>query len=98
MKIDPNVNFLKSASDANAAVSNREALASKPVTSSVPPASAVQLASATAQLPSTNSDFNAARVAQIREDISAGRYEVNPAKIADGLMASVRELLSSKQQ
>ncbi|MDP9902271.1 flagellar biosynthesis anti-sigma factor FlgM [Variovorax ginsengisoli] len=39
-------------------------------------------------------DFDAARVAAIREDIRAGRYEVRPERIADGLLASVHELLN----
>jgi negative regulator of flagellin synthesis FlgM len=42
------------------------------------------------------SDFDAARVAAIREDIRAGRYEIRPERIADGLLASVRELLAPK--
>ncbi len=43
-----------------------------------------------------NADFDAARVAAIREDIRAGRYEVHPERIARGLLASVRELLDGK--
>jgi len=43
------------------------------------------------------SDFDAARVAAIREDIRAGRYQVNPERIADGLIDSVRELLDGKK-
>jgi negative regulator of flagellin synthesis FlgM len=38
-------------------------------------------------------DFDAARVAAIREDIRAGRYQVHPERIASGLLASVRDLL-----
>lgn len=43
------------------------------------------------------SDFDAARVAAIREDIRAGRYQVNPERIADGLIDSVRDLLDGKK-
>ncbi|AVQ84048.1 MULTISPECIES: flagellar biosynthesis anti-sigma factor FlgM [Variovorax] len=43
------------------------------------------------------SDFDAARVAAIREDIRAGRYQVRPERIADGLLASVRDLLDGKK-
>ena len=43
------------------------------------------------------SDFDAARVAAIREDIRAGRYQVRPERIADGLLASVRDLLDNKK-
>jgi negative regulator of flagellin synthesis FlgM len=43
-------------------------------------------------------DFDAARVAAIREDIRAGRYQVRPERIADGLLASVRDLLGPKRE
>lgn len=46
---------------------------------------------------STAGDFDAARVAAIREDIRAGRYQVNPERIADGLIDSVQELLQDKK-
>lgn len=42
---------------------------------------------------SVDGDFDAARVAAIREDIRAGRYQFHPERIADGLLASVRDLL-----
>ncbi|MBS0344474.1 MAG: flagellar biosynthesis anti-sigma factor FlgM [Proteobacteria bacterium] len=50
-------------------------------------------------LPSVSggNDFDAARVAAIREDIRAGRYQVNPERIADGLIDSVRDLLGGKK-
>lgn len=65
-------------------------------------AQAQQEAAASGQvrlLPSTNAggDFDAARVAAIREDIRAGRYQVNPERIADGLIDSVHELLQDKK-
>lgn len=44
--------------------------------------------------PAAGSDFDAARVAAIREDIRAGRYQVHPERIADGLLASVRDLIA----
>lgn len=47
------------------------------------------------QLPAAgDGDFDAARVAAIREDIRAGRYQFHPERIADGLLASVQELLA----
>ncbi|MBC7599512.1 MAG: flagellar biosynthesis anti-sigma factor FlgM [Polaromonas sp.] len=48
------------------------------------------------QFPSTKSDFDATRVAAIRASISAGHYTVNTAKIADGLLVVVRDLLNGK--
>lgn len=92
MKIDQNVTFLKSAPAAPAS--------SRPSASSaaVAPAASFQGSpvSQTALLPSVNGDFDAARVAEIRESISAGRYQVNTARIADGLLASVRDLLNTR--
>ena len=41
--------------------------------------------------------FDAARVAAIREDIRAGRYHVNPERIADGMIANLRDLLAGKK-
>ena len=38
-------------------------------------------------------DFDVARVTEIRRAISEDRYQINPEKIADGLIDSVRELL-----
>ena len=50
-------------------------------------------------LPGTpGGEFNAARVAAIREDIRAGRYQVNPERIADGLIDSVRNLLGTEKK
>ncbi|MCU4118010.1 flagellar biosynthesis anti-sigma factor FlgM [Variovorax sp. N23] len=46
--------------------------------------------------PAVNGEFDAERVAAIREDIRAGRYQINPEGIADGLLASVRDLIDSK--
>ena len=90
MKIDQNVTFLKNVPGTAPSVTARNT-ASGPA--SAAPAVANQ---ARPVLPSTNSDFDAGRVAQIRESISAGRYQVDTAKIADGLLASVRDLLSNR--
>ena len=61
---------------------------------------AVQLSSAQVHsLPSgPNADFDAARVAAIREDICAGRYEIHPERIAGGLLKSVSDLLGGKSE
>lgn len=36
---------------------------------------------------------NAQRVAEIKQAISEGRFQINPERIADGLLASVRDML-----
>jgi negative regulator of flagellin synthesis FlgM len=61
---------------------------------------AVQLSSAQVHsLPSgPNTDFDAARVADIRKAILAGEYTVHPERIADGLLKSVRDLLGGKSE
>lgn len=37
---------------------------------------------------------DAGRVAEIKQAIAEGRFQINPERIADGLLASVRELLA----
>jgi negative regulator of flagellin synthesis FlgM len=38
--------------------------------------------------------FNSQRVAEIRQAISEGRFQIDPERIADGLLNSVREMLA----
>ena len=90
MKIDQNVTYLKNVPGTAPSATVKGGASG--------PASAIPAAASRAQplLPSTNNDFDAGRVAQIRESISAGRYKVDTAKIADGLLASVRDLLNNR--
>jgi len=88
MKINQNVPFLNKATSPAAVSAPR---AGAPAGA---PAGAAPAARA-ATLPSTNGDFDAARVARIRESISAGRYQINAANIADGLLSSVHDLIQS---
>lgn len=37
--------------------------------------------------------MNSERVAEIKQAISEGRFQINPERIADGLLASVRDML-----
>lgn len=85
MKIDKNITFLKSVAGT-----------SIPVSAKGGAHGSVSEVAGAPLLPSTQGDFDAARVARIRENISAGRYQINTGKIADGLLASVRELLGKK--
>jgi len=41
--------------------------------------------------------FDAAKVQAIREEIRAGRYTIDPRRIADGLLKSVRDLIPGQQ-
>ena len=84
MKINQNVTFLKT----GVAVAPGKSTAT-----AGPPAVQTPVVASQPRLPSTTGDFDAARVAEIRESIRAGRYQVDTAKIADGLISSVRDLL-----
>lgn len=88
MKIDQNASYLKNVPG------NATPMTARIKGDGLPPA--VTTVVRQAQLPSMNGDFDAARVAQIRESIAAGRYQVDTAKIADGLLASVRDLLNNR--
>jgi negative regulator of flagellin synthesis FlgM len=41
--------------------------------------------------------FDAKKVEEIKLAIAEGRFEVNPEKIADGLMATVKDLLGTRK-
>lgn len=97
MKIDQNAPYLKTLVNASPVGAAREgvklpaALGREAALSEQGPS-----LSATSELPSTQGDFDVARVTRIRDDISAGLYQVNTEKIADGLLASVRDLIGRK--
>lgn len=95
MKIDQNVTVLQNGAAKAALLTpkgNPSDLAAATMSSST--ADPLRLASSTVMLASHTGDFDAARVAEIRASISAGSYQVNTAKIADGLLSTVRDLLS----
>lgn len=97
MKINQTATFLKTGADTSALASAKDGVNANRSASAIPAvAGQAQPVSPTPLLPSTNADFDTARVAAIRESISAGRYQVNTAKIADGLLATVRDLLNTK--
>ncbi|MDY0073548.1 MAG: flagellar biosynthesis anti-sigma factor FlgM [Thauera sp.] len=43
------------------------------------------------------SEINQQRVDEIRQAISDGQFKINPGRIADGLIASVREMLHNQE-
>lgn len=51
-------------------------------------------AASPARLAAASGDFNAERVAEIRESIRAGSYLVDTSRIADGLLSTVRDLIA----
>ncbi|MGB3291161.1 MAG: flagellar biosynthesis anti-sigma factor FlgM [Burkholderiaceae bacterium] len=44
-------------------------------------------------LQGSDKDVNVARVQEIRDAIASGQLKIDPSRIADGLLASVRDLL-----
>lgn len=95
MKINQNVIFLKTAASAPAVAATKGSATLNAPAAELPAVTGrARLPSLTSLLPATNGDFDAARVAEIRASISAGRYQVDTAKIADGLLSTVRDLLS----
>lgn len=47
--------------------------------------------------PADNAVVDTARVAEIKQAISEGRFKVNPEAVADRLLETVRELIQSKK-
>ena len=68
-----------------------------------PPADNVHLSSLSSQLQAIDSNFansavvDTARVEEIKQAISEGRFKVNPEAVADRLLETVRELIQSKK-
>lgn len=60
----------------------------------------VQLSSLSAQLRASDdgSAFDTARVSEIKQAISEGRFSINPEAIADRLITSAKELVNSQRQ
>ena len=67
-----------------------------PAAAKAPPAAQVDISGSAAHMNAAGDNFNAARVAEIRQAITEGRFQINPEKIADGLLASVRDMLGHK--
>lgn len=70
---------------------------SQEASSTVESVSLSQLASSTMQS-TEKPPINAARIQEIKEAISQGRFKVNPEAIADGLIQSARDLLDSQRK
>lgn len=63
------------------------------------PSAKVELSNTAASLlsTSTNSEFDADKVARIAQAISEGKFEINAEKIADRLIANANEVLGKAQ-
>ncbi|WP_025916166.1 flagellar biosynthesis anti-sigma factor FlgM [Herminiimonas sp. CN] len=104
MKIDQIANLpTKVSSTANVTAAKGGAARASTTTASAAPSTgnlnslAAQARQLQTQLVQPGSaDFDTARVAEIRQAISEGRYQVDTGKIADGLLDTVRDLLGKQ--
>lgn len=92
MKIESSVKSL-----ANLKTGNAPVQPANPAPRSVPAAEV----SARVQIQHTeqaDGAYDAERVAEIRQAIAEGRFQINPERIADGLIQSVRDMLAGRRQ
>jgi negative regulator of flagellin synthesis FlgM len=62
-----------------------------------PAGSQVEISRSASRLQQMGEAFDADRVAEIRQAIAEGRFTINPERIADGLIESVKDMLSHEQ-
>ncbi len=66
-----------------------------------PPGERVDISSLSARLQEVGAGeapVDAQKVAEIKQAIAAGRFQINPERIADGLLNSVQEMLAASQR
>lgn len=106
MKIDKTSTPLPASTlkDASARAANARTAASGP-SAAESAGTSVHLGSTTAQLRSIQgsmapnaSPVDSRKVAEIKQAISEGRFQVNSGAVADSLIGSVRDLLSASQR
>lgn len=103
MKIDKPVSTIPpSATGSHAARGSAKSSAGTPHASQQPDSTSVSLGATAAQLRGMESSMantpaiDAAKVAEIRQAISEGRFKVNSGMVADRLIATVRDLIDNK--
>lgn len=73
--------------------------AQKPADSASGTTTAVSFSAAASALQSGNdAPVNSARIQEIKEAISQGRFKINPEAIAEGLVNTARDLLNSQRK
>ncbi|MBI4754361.1 MAG: flagellar biosynthesis anti-sigma factor FlgM [Betaproteobacteria bacterium] len=96
MKIDNSVNSINTASGNDARVRAARNVNGPQAASGGAKVELSPLASRLQELESTMANapvVDSAKVAEIKEAIAEGRFKVNPERIADGLIESVRQML-----
>lgn len=82
---------LGSSTDGASSPSGQGAPSAAPAVHLSPSVQALQVA-----LKDTSRDVDVAQVEAVRQEVLAGTYQINPRAIADGLLASVRDLLRTR--
>ncbi len=97
MKIDSAIN---PASTGNISEARSRAASKTPVGAPANSAAEVQLSGLSSQLNLSGDtpSFDTARVSEIKQAISAGRFTINAGAIADRLISSAKELVNSQRQ
>lgn len=74
--------------------------ARKPFISQATTSSEVHLSEAAARLVASddNESVDSAKIAEIKQAISEGRFKINTGAIADGLLATARDMIVSRRQ
>jgi negative regulator of flagellin synthesis FlgM len=86
----------------NGQESGRAKTVGQPAKPSIPAGDQVELSSLSARLQAASAAMaetpvvDAARVAELKRAISEGRFKVNPERVADGLLESVRQMLAQR--
>lgn len=99
MKIENSIKAAATVGDVSTAKSTQKA----EITAQTPPGGlgdSVQLSTQLQDIEKNLSNgevFDSARVEEIKQAISEGRFVVNPEKVADRLLETVRDLLRTKQ-
>lgn len=96
MKITNGIGSVGSGADSGRTKSAAQASRSP----AAPAADQVELSSLAARLQETGATMtepiDAARIAEIKQAIAEGRFQIKPERIADGLLESARELLGKR--
>lgn len=92
MKINSAIPSIGTAPDAGRARGSA-ATAQRPGSGSVVRVDISSLSARMQEVGAGETPINTQRVAEIKQAISEGRFQINPERIADGLLASVRDML-----
>lgn len=101
MKVSSSVSSVGSSSESG--LSRPSAGAAKPGGQPAPTAEQVDLSPLSSRIQEIEASLaaspavNAERVAEIKQAIAEGRFQINPERVAEGLLSSVRQMLTKQR-